>query len=91
MMCGVEGSFVQFTFQGAVYNIGVIYLNGNVYHSVSALEYVLHKINTNRTTLLAEDVNTDIIKFSYEDRMAHMSTLKLFKYLPYDTVVFHLT
>ena len=80
-------------FNGAMYTIGGIYRhpNGNVSHFVSALECVLHKINTNRITLLAGDINIDIIKFSNEEVMSYMSTLMSFKYLAYITVPSRIT
>ena len=70
-----ESLFVEFMFNGAMYTVGGIYRhhNGNVSHFASALECVLHKINTNRSTLLAGDINIDIIKFSNEEVMSYMS------------------
>ena len=93
MKCEVESLFVEFLFNGAMYTVGGIYRqpNGNVYNFVAALECVLHKINTNRTTVLAGDMNIDIIKFSNEDVMSYMSTLMSFKYLPYITVPSRIT
>ena len=93
MKCEVESLFVEFMFNGAMYTVGGIYRhsNGNVSHFVAALECVLHKINTNRTTVLAGDMNIDIIKFSNEDVMSYMSTLMSFKYLPYITVPSRIT
>ena len=87
-MCVCVCVFVEFMFNGAMYTIGGIYIhpNGNVSHFVSALECVLHKINTNRTTILAGDIHIDIIKFSNEEVMSYMSTQMSFKYLPYITV-----
>ena len=49
------------------------------------MELVLHKIDTNRTTVLAGDINIDIIKFSNEDVVSYVSTLMSFKYIPYIT------
>ena len=76
-----------------MYTIGGIYRhpNGNVSHFVSGLECVLHKINTNRTTILAGDINIDIIKFSNKEVMSYMSTLMSFKYLPNITVPSRIT
>ena len=93
MKCEVESLFVEFMFNGAMYTVGGIYRhpNGNVSHFVAALECVLHKINTKRTTVLAGDMNIDIIKFSNEDVMFYMSTLMSFKYLPYITVPSRIT
>ena len=53
MKCEVESLFVEFMFNGAMYIIRGIYRhpNGNVSYFVSALECVLHKVNTNRTTI----------------------------------------
>ena len=65
--------------------------NGNVSHFVSAMECVLHKIDTNRTTILAGDINIDIIKFCNEDVVSYVSTLMSFKYLPYITVPSRIT
>ena len=69
MKCEVERLFVEFMFIGAMYTVGGIYRhpNGNVSHFVAALEYILHEINTNRTTVLAGDMNINIINFSNED------------------------
>ena len=55
--------FVEFIVNGAMYTVGGIYRhpNRNVSHFVAALECVLHKINTNRTTVLAGDMNIDIV------------------------------
>ena len=66
--CEIESLFDEFMFNGAMYTIGGIYRhpNGNVSLFVSALECVLHKMNTNRNTVLAADINIDIIKFSNE-------------------------
>ena len=88
MKCEVESLFVEFMFNGAMYTVGGIYRhpNGNASHFVAAPECELHKINTNRTTVLAGDMNIDIIKFSNEDVMLYMSTLMYFKYLPNTTV-----
>ena len=93
MKCEVESLFVEFMFNGAMYTVGGIYRhpNGNVSHFVAALECVLLKINTNRTTVLAGDMNIDIIKFSNEDVMFYMSTLMSFRYLPYITVPSRIT
>ena len=76
-----------------MYTVGGIYRhpNGNVSHFVSTLECVLHKIDTNRTTVLAGDINIDIIKFSNEDVVSYVSTLMSFKYLPYITVPSRIT
>ena len=76
-----------------MYTVGGIYRhpNGNVSHFVSALECVLHKIDTNRTTVLAGDINIDIIKFSNEDVVSYVSTLMSFKYLSYITVPSRIT
>ena len=67
--CEVKSLFVEFMFNGAMYTVGGIYRhpNGNVSHFVWALECVLHKINETRTTILAGDMDIDIIKFSNED------------------------
>ena len=76
--------FVEIMFNGAMY-IGGIYRHssGNVSYLISAaLECVLHKVDTNRTIVLAGDTNIDIIKFSNED-VSYVSTLMSFKYLPY--------
>ena len=91
--CEVASLFVEFMFNGAMYTIGGIYRhpNDNVSHFVSGLECVLHKINTNRTTILAGDINIDIIKFSNEEVMSYMSTLMSFKYPPYITVPSRIT
>ena len=93
MKCEVESLFVEFMFNGAMYTVGGIYRHppGNVSHFVAALECVLHKFNTNRINVLAGDMNIDIIKFSNEDVMFHMSTLMSFKYLPYITVPSRIT
>ena len=87
--CEVESLFVEFMFNGAMYTVVFFYRhpNGNVSHFVSALECVLHKINSTRTTVLAGDTNIDIINFSNEDVMSYMS----FKYLPYITIPSHIT
>ena len=89
----VESLFVEFMFNGAMYTVGGIYRhpNGNVSHFVSALECVLHKIYANRTTILAGDINIDIIKFSNEDVVSYVSTLMSFKYLPCITVPSRIT
>ena len=52
---------------------------------------VLHKIDTNRTTVLAENINIDIIKFSNEGVVSYVSTLMSFEYLPYITVSSRIT
>ena len=80
-------------FNGAMYTVGGIYRhpNGNVSHFVSVLECALHKIDTNSTTILAGDINIDIIKFSNEDVVSYVSTLMSFKYLPYITVPSRIT
>ena len=61
--CELESLFVEFMFNVAMYTVGGIYRhrNVNVSHFVSALECVLHKIDTNRTTILAGDINIDIV------------------------------
>ena len=93
MKCEVESLFVEFMFNGAMYTVGGIYRhpNGNVSHFVAALGCALYKINTNRTTVLAGDMNIDIIKFSNEDVMFYMSILMSFKYLPYITAPSRIT
>ena len=72
--CEVESLCVEFMFNGAMYTVGGIYRhpNGNVSHFVSALECALHTIDTNRTTILAGDINIDIIKFSNEDVVSYV-------------------
>ena len=91
--CEVESLFVEFMFNGAMYTVGGIYRhpNGYVSHFVSALECVLHKIDTNRTTILAGDINIDIMKFSNVDVVSYVSTLMSFKYIPYITVPSRIT
>ena len=47
-----------------MYSIGGIYRhpNGNVSHFVSALELLLNDLDNGRTTIIAGDMNIDIIK-----------------------------
>ena len=91
--CEVQSLFVEFMFNGAMYTVGGIcrHANGNISHFVSTLECVLHNSDTNRTTVLAGDINIDIIKFSNEDVVSYVSTLMSFKYLPYITVPSRIT
>ena len=76
--CQIESLFVEFKFNGMMYSIGGIYRhpNGNVSHFVSALELLLNELDNCRTTIIAGDMNKDIIKFTNIDVISYMTTSK---------------
>ena len=72
--CEIESLFIEFCYRGITYIVGGIYRhpNGNVSHFISDLEAVLNQIDNDKTTVLAGDMNIDIIKFSNEDVVSYV-------------------
>ena len=85
--CEIESLFIEFCYEGTTYIVGGIYRhpNGNVSHFISDLEAVLNQIDNDKTTVLAGDMNIDIIKFSNEDVVSYVTTVMSYGYLPYIT------
>ena len=78
-------------FRCTTYIVGGIYRhpNGNVSHFISDFEAVL--IDNDKTTVLARDMNIDIIQFSNEDVVSYVTTLMSYGYLPYITLPSRIT
>ena len=73
---------MEFQYKGMMYSIGGIYRhpNGNVSHFVSALELLLNVLDNGKTTIIAGDMNIDIIKFTNIDVISYMTTMMAYKY-----------
>ena len=86
--CEIESLFIEFCFRGTTYTVGGIYRhpNGNVSHFIFDLEAVLNQIENDKTTVLAGDIDIDIMKFSNEDVVSYVTTLMFYGYLPYITL-----
>ena len=91
--CETESLFIEFCHRGTAYTIGGIYRhpNGNVSHFITDLEMVLNQIDNDKTTVIAGDINIDIIKFSNEDVVSYVTTLMSYGYLPYITIPSRIT
>ena len=91
--CEIESLFIEFCYRGTTYIVGGIYRhpNGNVSHDISDLEAVLNQIDNDKTTVLAGDMNIDIIEFSNEDVVSYVTTLMSYGYLPYITLPSRIT
>ena len=57
--------------------------NGNTKHFVYDLETTLEKIGDKATVILAGDINIDLIKLDNEDTLMYLTTIMLYRYLPY--------
>ena len=88
-----ESLFIEFHYKGSAYNVCGVYRhpNGKVPHFITDLETVLNKIDNGKTTVLAGDINIDIIKFSNEDVVSYMTTLMSYRFLPYVTLPSRIT
>ena len=91
--CEIESPFIEFHYKGSAYKVGGVYRhpNGKVPHFITDLETVLNKIDNGKTTVLAGDMNIDIIKFSNEDVVSYMTTLMSYRFLPYVTLPSRIT
>ena len=58
---------------------------------MSVLELLLNELDNGRTTIIAEDMNIDIIKFTNIDAITYMTTMMAFKYLLYITLPSRIT
>ena len=91
--CQIESFFVEFKYNGMIYSIGGIWKhpNGNVSHFVSDLELLLNELDNGGTTIIAGDVNIDIIKFTNIDVISCMTTMMAYEYLPFITLPSRIT
>ena len=91
--CKTESLFIEFHYKGSAYNVGGVYRhpNGKVPHFITDLETVLNKTDSGKTTVLAGDMNIDIIKLSNEDVVSYMTTLMSYRFLPYVTLPSRIT
>ena len=91
--CETESLFIEFCYRDTTYTLGGIYRHPSwkVTHFISDLEIVLNQMDNNRTTVLAGDMNIDIIKFSNEEVVSYMTTLMSYGYLPYITIPSRIT
>ena len=91
--CETECLSIAFHYTGSAHNVGGVYRhpNGKVQHFITNLETVLNKIDNGKTTVLAGDVNIDIIKFSNEDVVSYMTTLMSYRFLQYVTLPSRIT
>ena len=76
-----------------MYSIGGIYRHpdGNISHFVSALELLLNDLDNGKTTIIAGDMNIDIIRFTNIDVISYMTTMMANKNLPYITLPSRIT
>ena len=83
-----ESLFIKFHYKGSAYNVGEVFRhpNGKVPHFITDLETVLNKIDNDKTTVSAGDMNIDIIKLSDDDVVSYMATLMSYPFLPYVTL-----
>ena len=91
--CQIESLFVEFKYNGMMYSIGGIYRhpNGNVSHFVSALKLLLNDLDNGRTTIIAGDLDIDIMKFTNIHVISYMTTMMAYKYFPYITLPSRIT
>ena len=88
--CEFESLFIKFMYNGISYTLGGIYRHpsGNVSHFVSALETTL---DDRKNSILAGDMNIDLIKYTNENVASYMSTMMSYRYLPYLTLSTRIT
>lgn len=92
--CEVESLFIECSFHETKYTIGGIYRhpNGNIDHFISELEKVIITLDPNRRTILAGDMNIDLIRFSENDKtLQYVTTLLSHRFLPYITLPTRIT
>ena len=86
--CLFESMTVYFTAGKNDYCVTGIYRHpgGNVDHFVTDLEISLNQEDHNRTSILAGDINIDVIKYEDERVLNYLTVLLSCKYLPYITL-----
>ena len=84
--CETENLFMEYW--DTTYHSWIIYRhsNGKVINFKSDLSTILNQWDNNRTTVLAGDMNIDIMNFSTEEVVSYMTTLMSYGYLPYITI-----
>ena len=76
LICRVQVK--QYDVLGGIYR----HPNGKVSHCVSALERLLNELNNGRTTIIAGDIDIDIVNVKNIDVIYFMTTMVAYKYLP---------
>ena len=91
--CEIENLFIKSRYHNSQNIVGGLYRhpNGKTAHFVNDLETSLHRIGDAVTTILAGDINIDLIKFENDDTMNYLITLLSNRYLPYITLPSRLT
>ena len=86
--CAFECLFVNFTFCHKKYTLGGIYRHpgGSVPHFITEFEQTLSRIDKARTSIIAGDINIDIIKYNEDMVMNYLTTLLSREYFPYITL-----
>ena len=91
--CEVESLFMQLTHKGTTYVLGGIYRhpNGNTQHFTDDLEKLCTNLNKGITTILAGDINIDLIKFHEPNTLNYLTTLLSERFLPHITLPTRIT
>ena len=91
--CEVESLFLQFKHFKYPYIIGAIYRhpNGSIEHFVEALERSLGSITSNISTIIAGDINIDLIQTERTDVSNYVSLMLSNKFMPNITLPTRIT
>ena len=88
--CEFESLLIALKLRSHRLTTGGIYRHpsGNIKHFISDLENSLEQIKDDHTSIIAGDLNIDIIQFHVEDVLKYITTLMSAKYLPYIVQVY---
>ena len=91
--CEFDSLLIEFMFYGLSSTVGGIYRHpsGNVTHFVLSLETILTKLDDRKNVSLVGDMNIDLIKHTNETVISYMSTMMLYRHLPYVTLPTRIT
>ena len=87
--CDFESLFIECMYNGIKHTSSGIYRHTN--WNVSSLETIFTKPDVRKNANLVVDMNIDLIKPTYDNVVSCMSTMMLYRYLPYVTLPNHIT
>ena len=81
----VEDQWIEINTEHKQFIIGGIYRhpNGNVTHYVEQLDNILNKLPRNATTIIAGDINIDLLKYEQPNTFEYFTTLASHNFYPY--------
>ena len=93
LKCDFESLFLTFNIGKTFYTIGGIYRHpgGSIEHFTHDLNNSLLKLNKQYITVLAGDINIDIIKYNEAKTYEYLTTLLSNRFLPYITLPSRIT